>query len=67
LYTIIRSVMEKKTTLVTQPDKTESNKPELIIAPIISKKMYRDHSHNDHLHGRVNKFPFGSSHGPEAF
>jgi len=59
--------MEKKTTIVNQPDKTETNSPELIITPIIAKKMYRDHSHHDHSHGRVNKLPFGSSHGPAAF
>jgi hypothetical protein len=59
--------MEKKTTLVAQPDKTETNKTGIIASPIIHQKMYRDHSHNNHLHGRVNKFPFGSSHGPSAF
>ena len=59
--------MKKKTTLVDQPDKTETIKPELLTTLSRNQKMYRDHSHHDHLHGRVNKFPFGSSHGPLFF
>jgi hypothetical protein len=59
--------MEKKTILVAQPDKTETAKTEISTSQTHPKKMYRDHSHYDHLHGRVNKFPFGSSHGPLAF
>jgi hypothetical protein len=59
--------MKKKTTPVDQPDKTEAIKPELLISLSRNQKMYRDHSHHDHLHGRVNKFPFGSSHGPLFF
>jgi len=60
-------VMKKKATLVIQPDKTETSKSELLTSSIPCKKMYRDHSLCDHSHGRVNKFPFGSSHGPTAF
>jgi hypothetical protein len=59
--------MKKKTTTVIQPDKTETIKPELLSAQAQNQKMYRDHSHCDHSHGRVNKFPFGSSHGPLFF
>jgi hypothetical protein len=59
--------MKKKTTIVDQPDKTEAIKPELLMNLPRNQKMYRDHSHHDHLHGRVNKFPFGSSHGPLFF
>jgi len=59
--------MKKKTTIVNQPDKTETSKSELLTLQILHQKMYRDHSHCDHTHGRVNKFPFGSSHGPLAF
>lgn len=59
--------MKKKTTIVNQPDKTETSKSELLIFQITSQKMYRDHTHFDHSHGRVNKFPFGINHGPCAF
>ncbi|MES2276506.1 MAG: hypothetical protein V4592_10825 [Bacteroidota bacterium] len=59
--------MKKKTVIVDQADKTEAIKPELLATLTHSQKMYRDHSHHDHLHGRVNKFPIGSSHGPLFF
>ena len=60
--------MKKKTTLVSQPDKAETNNIELVIIQNANPKMYRDHKVCDHhTHGRVNKFPFGSSHGPLFF
>lgn len=58
--------MKKKSTLVAQPDKTET-KSELTPCQNFNQKMYRDHAHVDHTHGRINKFPFGSSHGPSPF
>jgi len=59
--------MKKKTTTVNQPDKTETNKPELLTPHAHNPKMYRDHAHYNYVHGRVNKFPFGSDQGPVAF
>lgn len=59
--------MKKKTTLVSQPDKTETTRPEFVGRVAVTHKMYRDHSHCDHSHGRVNKYPFGSMHGPFSF
>jgi hypothetical protein len=59
--------MKKKTAVVNQPDKTEAIKPEMQAAQNLAQKMYRDHTHCDHSHGRVNKFPFGGSHGPWSF
>jgi hypothetical protein len=60
-------VMKKKTTIVSQPDKTETIKSGLQPHQILTQKVYRDHTVCDHAHGRVNKFPFGSDHGPVAF
>lgn len=59
--------MKKKTTIVDQPGKADTSKSELLTSSFPPKKMYRDHSICDHCHGRVNKFPFGSGHGPFAF
>jgi hypothetical protein len=59
--------MKKKTTIVNQPDKTETSKPESPVHPSLFQKLYYNHSYCDHSHGRVNKFPFGSLHGPGAF
>jgi len=60
--------MKKKIIIVDQPDKTETVKSTLLPPQQpLNQKMYRDHTHHDHLHGRVNKFPFGSSHGPVFF
>ena len=59
--------MKKTTTTVNQPDKTESNKSELLPLHAFNQKMYRDHAHHNYIHGRVNKFPFGSNQGPVAF
>jgi len=60
--------MKKKTTLVTQPDKTEIGQTEVPANQNLNQKMYRDHKVYDHYsHGRVNKFPFGSSSGPVCF
>jgi hypothetical protein len=60
--------MKKKTILVIQPDKTETNPAELMANQNLNQKMYRDHKVCDHhIHGRVNKFPFGSSNGPLFF
>lgn len=55
--------MKKKTTLVVQPDKTEPIKPEAH-SHIPAKRTYLNFSVCDHSHGRVNRFPFGSDHGP---
>ena len=60
--------MKKKPIIVAQPDKTETVNAELLAHQTINQKMYRDHKVCDHhIHGRNNKFPFGSSHGPEFF
>jgi len=59
--------MKKKTTVVNQPDKTETIKAELLNGQALTPKMYRDHAHYDHSHGRVNRFPFGSNLGPSSF
>lgn len=60
--------MKKKATIVPQPDKTEATHPELLANHANNPKMYRDHKVCDHYtHGRTNKFPFGSSHGPACF
>lgn len=59
--------MKKKNAPVNQPDKTETIKSEVLPDANRNSKMYRDHSHCDHAHGRVNKFPIGSSHGPSFF
>jgi len=60
--------MKKKITMVFQSDKPETNDAELIISRNVNQKMYRDHRVCDHhTHGRSNKFPFGSSHGPLFF
>nr|MBB6231487.1 hypothetical protein [Mucilaginibacter sp. FT3.2] len=61
------AIMKKKTILVNQPDKTETIKSEEQPCQNLNSKMYRDHTRCDHLHGRVNKFPFGSGHGPMSF
>ncbi|MFI5139908.1 MAG: hypothetical protein ACHQIM_18950, partial [Sphingobacteriales bacterium] len=60
-------IMKKKTTTVNQPDKTEISKSELLASQTLNQKMYRDHAHHNYIHGRVNKFPFGSNQGPVAF
>jgi hypothetical protein len=60
-------VMKKKAAMVNQPDKTETIKSESPACQNLAQKMYRDHTHCDHSHGRVNKFPIGSSHGPLFF
>jgi hypothetical protein len=59
--------MKKKTVIVNQPEKTETNKSELLTNQHLTQKTYRDHTHCDHAYGRVNKFPFGSNHGPFSF
>jgi len=60
--------MKKKTTIVAQPDKAETINSELSTTANPNAKMYRDHKVCDHhTHGRANKFPFGSSHGPMFF
>jgi hypothetical protein len=59
--------MKKKSTIVNQPEKTETNKSELLTPHTTNQKMYRDHTHHNFIHGRVNKFPFGSDQGPVAF
>ncbi|QKJ28843.1 hypothetical protein HQ865_03425 [Mucilaginibacter mali] len=60
--------MKKNDILIAQPVKTETGNPALQIQPITGQKMYRDHKVCDHYtHGRVNKFPFGSSQGPVCF
>jgi hypothetical protein len=60
--------MKKKLTIVIQPDKTETSSSELQPCQNSNQKMYRDHKVCDHYtHGRTNKFPFGSSHGPLFF
>ena len=60
--------MKKKTTLVNQPEKTETIKPDLFTR-IFSFHItyYRDHHFCDHAHGRVNRHPFGGARGPIAF
>jgi len=61
-------VMKKKITIVSQPEKTDTTNPELLSNQLHQPKMYRDHKVCDHYtHGRANKFPFGSSHGPLFF
>jgi hypothetical protein len=59
--------MKKKATIVDQPDKVEASRSELPTNSFPIKKMYRDHSVCDHNHGRMNKYPFGSGHGPLPF
>lgn len=59
--------MKKKTTAVNQPDQTEAIQTGQPAIQAPCPKMYRDHKRCDHLHGRVNKFPIGSSHGPLFF
>ncbi|WP_461448741.1 hypothetical protein [Mucilaginibacter sp.] len=62
--------MKKKTAQVSQPDKAETSNIELLIVQNSNPKIYRNHNVFDchtHTHGRVNKFPFGSSHGPLFF
>jgi hypothetical protein len=60
--------MKKKATIVPQLDKTEATHLELLTNHTNNPKMYRDHKVCDHYtHGRVNKYPFGSSHGPACF
>jgi len=61
------SVMKKKTTLVNQPGKTETIKSELLPHQVHVQILYHSHTFCDHSHGRVNKYPFGGSHGPGAF
>jgi len=58
--------MKKKSTIVNQPDKTETIHAEMLNTHSI-KNVNRDHSLCDHSHGRLKKFPFGSAHGPAAF
>jgi hypothetical protein len=59
--------MKKKTTTVNQPDQPEGIKSESLPRQVPAPKMYRDHSHFHHAHGRVNVYPFGSNQGPVAF
>ena len=60
--------MKKKYTLVSQSDKTGTENAELQTNKNSNQKMYRDHRGSDFLtHGRCNKFPFGSGHGPASF
>lgn len=60
--------MKKKTTIVSQPDKTDTNQADQLNHTAQNQKWYRDHRVWDHqVHGRANKFPFGSSHGPVCF
>ena len=60
--------MKKKATLVNQPGKTETNKSEPMPRQITVQPVHHHHhSFSDHSHGRVNRYPFGGSHGPEAF
>lgn len=60
--------MKKKNTVVLKSDKTETDSSELHINRTANPKMYRDHKMADyHIHGRANKFPFGSGHGPVCF
>jgi hypothetical protein len=60
--------MKKKNTLVAQADKTDTNNTELHTSRTNNQKTYRDHRVSDyHVHGRSNKFPFGSSNGPLSF
>jgi hypothetical protein len=60
--------MKKKTYIVSQPEKTDTNCSEQPAMEGHNPKVYRDHKICDHYtHGRVNKFPFGSSHGPAFF
>jgi len=60
--------MKKRSTPVTKSDKTNTESQELHTDHIPTQKMYRDHKSGDyHLHGRVNKFPFGSNQGPIVF
>jgi len=58
--------MKKKTTTVVQPDKTEAIKPE-VHSHVHSKRTFLNFSVCDHSHGRINRFPFGSGHGPSTF
>jgi len=59
--------MKKKATLVNQPGKTETIKSEPLPRQIAAQAVHHHHSFSDHSHGRVNRYPFGGSHGPEAF
>jgi len=60
--------MKKKTTIASQLDNAGTNSPELLVNQTLNQKMYRDHKvYDHHTHGRANKFPFGSSHGPIYF
>jgi len=60
--------MKKKSTMVFESDKAETMNSELNTIRINNQKTYRDHKVVDHhIHSRVNKFPFGSSHGPCCF
>jgi len=59
--------MKKKATIVNQPEKTGASKSEVLAHQSHVYKQHPDHSFCDHSHGRVNKFPFGSSRGPFAF
>ena len=55
--------MKKNTTMVNQPDKSETLKPEIYVRPVSTQKFYRDHKFSDHSHGRVNR-SFGANHEP---
>jgi len=60
--------MKRKTTIVNQPDKTETiASATSSTTQTFAPKMYRDHKHTDHSHGRVNRFSIGSSRGPAFF
>ncbi|PWK72477.1 hypothetical protein LX99_04334 [Mucilaginibacter oryzae] len=59
--------MKKPATIVSQPDKTETTPATPVNNRPGNQKMYRDHSHCDHSHGRVNKFAIGSNRGPCFF
>ena len=59
--------MKRKTTIVNQPDKTETIASATSTTQNTTAKMYRDHKHTDHSHGRVNRFSIGSSRGPAFF
>lgn len=60
--------MKKKDTVALASGKTETNYLELPINHTPNQKTYRDHKTGDyHLHGRVNKFPFGAWQGPHCF
>ncbi|MEO3402290.1 hypothetical protein AAFN85_00200 [Mucilaginibacter sp. CAU 1740] len=59
--------MKKQTTIVSQPDKTETIPAAPVNCQPSNQKTYRNHSHCDHSHGRVNKFAIGSNRGPCFF